>query len=165
MINIIILLTSNNNIKKKYIYWKIIKNIKLFKKIIKYNNIIINKKEWKFIKKPFKNKINIIIKHKIKDKKKYIHKKNKIIFLNSIIKALNIIKKNNQKKYIIIENISSKIIKWAKKIYLIYINKKIYKNKFYFKYNQKKWKTIYRKIIHINKCGIKYIVFSTFKKI
>ncbi len=164
MISIIAAFTKNRVIKKKkYIYWKIKENAKWFKKNTINKIIIMEEKTWKSIKKPFKKRINIIIKNKY-----YLGKtKNKnIIFTNSIIKALNIAKKIN-KEIIIIggEKIYFQTIKWSNKMYLTYINKKTYGNEFFPKYNKKNWKIIYRKKQYIKKNNINYIIFNIYIKI
>ncbi len=161
----IISITTSNNIINKHIYFKIKENIKWIKKKINNKIIIIEKKIWILIKNKIKNKTSIVIDENIK--KKYLHlKKKKTIFIDSIIQALNIAKKKNKEIIIIGDNkIYFKIIKWAKKIYFIYINKKNCKNIFFSKYNHKKWKVIYRKKKKIQNININYIIFSILIKI
>ncbi len=167
MISIIAVFGKGNIIKKKkYIHWKIKENIKWFEKNTINKIIIMDKKIWKYVKKPFKKRINIIIDNKNKKSNYFLNKNKKLIFTNSIIKALNIAKKNN-KEIIIIggKKIYLKTYKWSTKIYLTYINKEIYKNKFFPKHSFKEWKIIYRKKKNIKNNNINYIIFNIYTKI
>ncbi len=167
MISIIAAFTKNRVIKKKkYIYWKIKENIKWFKKNTINKIIIMGDSTWKSIKKPFKKRINIIVNNKKNTYNLNTKKNKKIIFTNSIISALNIAKKNNKEIMIIGgEKIYLQTIKWSKKMYLTYINKKIYGNKFFPKFNKKEWKIIYRKKKYIKNNNINYIIFNIYIKI
>ncbi len=165
MISIMSIINSNNIIKKK-IYFKIKENIKWLKKKTNNKIIIIEKKIWILIKKKIQKRINIIIDKNIKKNNNLNFKKKKTIFTNSIIQALNIAKKKKKKIIIIGEKkIYLRTIKWAKKLYLIYINIKKYKNNFFLKYNNKKWKVIYRKKKKIKNININYIIFNILIKI
>lgn len=161
-ISIIAAISFNNVIgKNNSIPWFLPADQNWFKFCTIKKPIIMGNYTWKSIKNiPLKNRINIVI-----TRKKKISNK-KVIFFNSIQKA--ILYCQNAKEIMIIggENLYRQTINIAERLYLTYINTKIYKgDRFFPKYKKKEWKTVF-KILNKSDLYNKYdYTFEILKKV
>ncbi|CAL4042267.1 Dihydrofolate reductase [Buchnera aphidicola (Tetraneura ulmi)] len=128
--------------KNKKLPWNTIPNdLKWFKKNTINKSIIMGRKTWDSLKNPLPMRQNIIISRNITTKK---NTKN-IFWVNSFIKAIQAAK--NKKEIMIIGggNVYKQSLKYANRLYLTHINKKIEGDTYFPKYNNLLWKRIYYK--------------------
>ncbi|XRY30592.1 MAG: type 3 dihydrofolate reductase [Buchnera aphidicola (Tetraneura akinire)] len=142
LISIIAALSKNNVIgKNNKLPWDIIPNdLKWFKKNTINKSIIMGRKTWDSLKKPLPMRQNIIVSRNIK-KKNNEH----IIWVNSLIKAIQSAKYKKEIMIIGGGNIYQQSLKYVNRLYLTHINKKIKGDTYFPKYSNLLWKRIYYK--------------------
>ncbi len=161
MISIISIISNNNIIgKDNFLPFNLPIDLKWFKLHTINKPIIMGRKTWQSIKKkPLVKRYNIIITRKYN----YYKYNKQIIFTNSIKKAIKIAKKKSLEIMIIGgESLYKQTIKLANRMYLTLYNKNIYGNKYFPKFNKKKWKIIFRKKIFLKKK--EFIIFKILDK-
>lgn len=119
--------------------WKLKNDLKWFKYHTFNKTIIMGNRTYKSIKKPLPNRLNIVLSRKKNKKNK------KIIYAKSMKEAINF---SNKKKEIMIiggEEIYKLFIGKANKIYLTHVEIELKGDAFFPYYENKKWKTIFKK--------------------
>lgn len=161
IISIIAALTRNNIIgNKNTIPWYLPADIAWFKFFTLNKPIIMGRLTWESINcTPLPNRINIIISNK------YFKSTNKILWVNSIEKAIQAAGKVEEIMVIGGSTIYSQFLNIAKRMYLTKINIQIEGNIYFPKYNKSEWKLIFQKKNKLDKKNFCNYYFEIFEKI
>lgn len=139
-ISLIAAISKNRVIgKKNKIPWKLINDLKWFKYHTLHKTVIMGNTTYKSIKKPLKNRLNIVLSKNKNNKNK------KIIYAKSVKEAIKFSKKKKEIMIIGGEKIYNLFFEKANKIYLTHVETEIRGDTFFPYYKKKKWKTIFIK--------------------
>lgn len=119
--------------------WKLNDDLKWFKYHTLNKTVIMGNTTYKSIKKPLKNRLNIVLS---KNKNK---KNKKIIYAKSVKEAIEFSIKTKEIMIIGGEKIYKLFLKKANKIYLTHVKTEIKGDTFFPYFKKKKWKTIFKK--------------------